>query len=50
MYAHLTKVRNGYSLLITNSVRPINGREWIVADKKAAREIAARHNAQPWNF
>ena len=50
MFAHITKVKTGYELRITDSNRPIGGTVYSVSDKREARAIAKRHNAQTWNF
>lgn len=53
-YAHYYTGRsNGQRrsyVLITEDVRPVNGTRYNVSGKREAREIAARLNAQPWNF
>lgn len=53
-YAHLfnsgSKGMGRYQLVITDSPQPRDGATVHVASKKAAREMAARFNAQPWNF
>lgn len=50
MFAHITKVGNGFELRITHEVRPVGGIVVWCANKKAARAVAASHNAKPWNF
>ena len=50
MFAHLTKTKTGYKLLITDSNRPVGGTVYNVAGKREARVIAAQHGARAWNF
>lgn len=50
MFAHITKIKGGYLLTITKTRHFTDGACVHVASKKAAREMAVRFNAQPWNF
>jgi hypothetical protein len=50
MFAHITKIKDGYELRITDSNRPVGGFVWLVSGKAAARKLAASLNAQAWNF
>lgn len=50
MFAHITKIKNGYELRITDSNRPIGGAVYNVPGKREARAIAAQYNAKAWNF
>jgi hypothetical protein len=50
MYAHCTKVKGGFEVTICASMSPRGGVVFKVASKKEARQIAAAHNAAPWNF
>lgn len=49
-YAHLTKIKGGYTLTITQTPKFGDGAIVHVASRKAARDMAARFSAQPWNF
>lgn len=40
---------NNKTVVIAEGPRPV-GQTFKVSGKKEAREIAAKHNAQPWNF
>lgn len=53
MFAHyytgtVNKQRIAY-VVISATVRPV-GTTYTVAGLKAARALAAQHNAKPWNF
>lgn len=50
MYAHITKVKDGYELRITTENRPVGGLVTHVTGKREARALAREHNATPWNF
>lgn len=41
---------NNKTVRITTGFSPIGGLLFKVSGKKEAREIASKHNAQPWNF
>ena len=47
MFAHYC---NDKTVRITDSMRPIGGQVFKVSGKREARTIAARFNAQCWNF
>lgn len=49
LYAHLTKVRDGYRLTVGVDIRPF-GQVYPVETKRQARALAKRLGAQPWNF
>jgi hypothetical protein len=53
MFAHYYtgKVNGQKQHLVTISATPApRGTTYQVADKKAARALAAQHGAKPWNF
>lgn len=50
MYAHITKIKTGYQLRITDDVRPVGGTVFSVPGKREARALCAQYNAQAWNF
>jgi hypothetical protein len=51
MTAHLTKVKDGYALAISQTVRAADAHLiFRVLNKRIAREVAAKHGAKPWNF
>lgn len=51
MTAHITKKSQGYELAISPTVRAADAIRVVwVADKRAARKLAAEYGAQPWNF
>lgn len=47
--AHYFGCGKSKQVIIAEGVKPI-GQAFKVSGKKEAREIAAKHNAQPWNF
>lgn len=55
-FAHLTKVRNGYELLINTSNRPVETENHIwfgkksPVTKKEAKRLASDWSAVEWNF
>lgn len=49
MYAHYYKQAGKHYVTIGWLTLPL-GTTYAVADKKAARALAAQHNAKPWNF
>jgi hypothetical protein len=51
MTAHLTRVKGGYLLYISPTVRAADFVQCQrVADKKEARIVALLWNAKPWDF
>lgn len=48
-YAHLTKVKDGYTLTVGVDVRPF-GQVYPVETKRQARALARQLDATPWNF
>lgn len=41
---------NNKTLRITEGPTPVGGQVYRVTGKREARALAAKHNAQPWNF
>lgn len=41
---------NNKTVRITEGPRPVGGQVYRVSGKREARVVAAKHNAQPWNF
>jgi len=52
MYAHIFKVRNGFSLIISKGAELNQGviSTTIYLDRKAAKTAARLMGATPWNF
>ena len=49
MYAHYYKQAGKHFVVIGTSMQPV-GVTYAVADRRAAKALAAQHNAKPWNF
>lgn len=49
LYAHLTKVRDGYTLTVGVDMRPF-GQVYQLETKRQARALAKSLGALPWNF